>query len=643
MGVMNRKGSVLAIAVAGALIATGVTQAVATPPSGPDLRADVNRDGRVDVRGNSDTAGEDTWTTARGAILLPNIDDDTKRCPFTDAKGKPLTDAELAACHDASDDIVNGAQDAHDLARLRSVPRPGTPKGATGTVKSVGPGASKARLFVKRDGRWVHLKPTDKLSRSELRAGVELGVEAKDVRRNATWDGRVTIRFTVSHSGSSASDDVTMRVAPVLTHHHLQQVQQVMVKELSGTDRYAEVQRKFVKDLAKQVKAAGIDKPLKKFTKDEVDVWVQDFFEPGYATMPGPDGKPRAIRVMIRSAQPGRDSGRELYEKMRGPGVGVIQVDGVRDTEGGTLDSMGNLETIPPHTHKGKNYPVGRIIMGHQPDIGDKPAKAMSDFLSAQGMQSPLLLDTSWLHVGHVDEFIQFLPANTPRGWRVGVADPQAGMELLRKAQREGHGDTKMFSVGGSGDIPAPKETIDEVLASSRFAADNKLAADRIKANLDIIKRETGITDSEIVRVPSLYAKLGLLDVPSGPRTNSRGLVRMGPDMTGPISRRYEGKKQSQGQRQTPPIPNLPWTASYIPGAVNGVVLSPKHYLAPKQWGPVINGKDIFTHAVSTAYRKAGFKPMYIDDYYSYHWNFGEVHCGTNTLREMSAWWPGRR
>ncbi|MGW4034377.1 protein-arginine deiminase domain-containing protein, partial [Streptomyces sp. NPDC004838] len=541
----------------------------------------------------------------------------------------------LAACHDASDNVVNGPKDAHDLAGLRSVPRPDTPEGATGTVTAVGQGASKTRLFVKRDGRWAHLKPTDKLTGSELRAGVELGVEAKDVRRDATWDGRVTIRFTVTHDGSSASDDVTMRVAPVLTHHHLQKAQQVMVTERQGNDQYAKIQRKFVKELGKHVKAAGIGTPLKKFT--HYDLWVQDFVEPGYATMPGPDGKPRAIRVMIRSAQPDREAGRQLFEKMRGPDVGVVQVSGVLDNEEWTLNSMGNLETIPPHRHKGNNYPAGRIIMGHRPDTGSKPAKAMRDFLSAQGMQSPLLLDTSWLAVGHVDEFIQFLPANTRRGWRVGVADPQAGMELLRKAKQAGHGRTRVISVG-DGIFPAPKETINQVLASKEFLADNKLAADRIKANLDIIKRETGITDSEIVRVPSLFNRYGVSPLGDPAASENRKLQRMGSDNLGRPSQLHG--QQERFQRLAPQDEQ---TSAHVPGPVNGVVLSPKHYLAPKQWGPVINGKDIFTHAVTTAYRKAGFKTMYIDDYYTYHAGMGEVHCGTNTLRETPAWWPARR
>ena len=62
--------------------------------------------------------------------------------------------------------------------------------------------------------------------------------------------------------------------------------------------------------------------------------------------------------------------------------------------------------------------------------------------------------------------------------------------------------------------------------------------------------------------------------------------------------------------------------------------------LAPRQWGPVVNGKDIFTQAVTATYRRVGLKVSYIDDYYTYHLGMGEVHCGTNTLRDASAaWW----
>ncbi|MGA4843692.1 protein-arginine deiminase domain-containing protein [Streptomyces sp. G45] len=630
--------------MAGLLAATGTTAvaearaSAAAEADAPDLRADVNRDGRVDVEGDTDTAGEDTWTPERGAVLLPNIDDDAKRCPVKDSRGRPLSDSKLARCNDASDTVVNGKRDAADLARLRTVPRPDTPAGHHGTVKAVGAGAKKSRVFVHRDGRWTLLRPTDRLTAKELRSGVELGVEATDVVRDRQkWNGLVTVRLTVTGGGASRSDDVVLRTAPVLTHHHLQKAQEVLVTRASGRDPYSKAQQKFVKKLAAQVKSAGITKPLTKFTKYG-DPWAQDFVEPAYASMPGPGGTPHTMRVLIRSAQLDRPAGRELFEKLRGPDVGVVQVGAARDSEEWTLNSMGNLETIPPYRLGNKSYPAGRIIQGYRKDTGSKPARTMRTFLASQGAQDPLLLDTSWLSVGHVDEFVQFLPADTPRGWRVGVADPAAGVALLRKAQREGHGSARMFSVPGSPDVPAPKETIKKVLASAKFHADNKLAAERIKANLVVLKRETGITDADIVKVPGLYVRDEQGPSASG-LSDSRTLRRMGPDSLRELNQ-LGGAKKSTGADGRRAGARAWQNSAYVPGAVNGVLLSPTRYLAPQQWGPVIGGRDIFTDAVTSVYREAGFTTRYIDDWYTYHIGMGEVHCGTNTLRDTSApWW----
>lgn len=638
----------LATGIAGVLATTGATaMAEADTPDAPahvpDLRADVNRDGSVDVEGTSDSAGENAWTARRGAIVLPNVDDDAKRCPVKDARGRPLSDKKLAQCNDGSDTKINGTRDAADLARLRTVPLTGTPAGSHGTVKAIGAGAraGKARLFIKRDGRWSLLRATDRLSAAELRNGVELGVEATDVVRDARkWNGEVKVRFTVTGGGASRSDDVVLRTAPVLTHHHLQRAEEVLVTKVKGAGSYGRDQRAFVKELAAQVKDAGIGKPLTTFTKYG-DPWAQDFVEPAYASVPGPGGKQHTLRVMIRSAQPDRPAGRELFEKLRGPDVGVVQVGKPTANEEWTLNSMGNLETIPPYTLNGKSYPAGRIIQGYRADSGAKPAKSMRTFLSSQGVQAPLLLDTSWLSVGHVDEFVQFLPADTERGWRIGVADPAAGVELLRKAKRDGHGATKMFSVPRGSDIPAPKETIDQVLAKASFHTDNKVAAERIEANLAILKRETGVTDAEIVRVPGLYTRDSY---ESEGLSGSRKLRRMGPDTLEQFSQlrgadeARGGRGSADGARGAAAVrPN----SAYVPGAVNGVLLSPTRYLAPKQWGPVVGGKDIFTEAVNSVYAKAGFTTAYIDDWYTYHLGMGEVHCGTNTLRDARApWWP---
>lgn len=42
---------------------------------------------------------------------------------------------------------------------------------------------------------------------------------------------------------------------------------------------------------------------------------------------------------------------------------------------------------------------------------GRRMARAVRDFLFAQGVQAPVELYSDWLHVGHVDEFLSFVPA----------------------------------------------------------------------------------------------------------------------------------------------------------------------------------------------------------------------------------------
>lgn len=235
--VRHARHTALALTVIGAVIAPAGPAFAAGPPR-VDLRADVNRDGQVDVTGGTDTAGEDTWTAGRGAVFLPNIDDDTKRCPTRAPNGKSLSDAGLAACNDAADNIINGGADLADLARVRSVPMAAIPAGATGTVQV--DGARRTRVFVKRPGGWAMVTPATRLSAAELRAGVEFAVESNDVIRDTkVWDGRAVIRLTVTASGKSTSDDITLRVAPLLTHHHLQNAQQLMVTKIDGKDDWA--------------------------------------------------------------------------------------------------------------------------------------------------------------------------------------------------------------------------------------------------------------------------------------------------------------------------------------------------------------------------------------------------------------------
>lgn len=241
---------------------------------------------------------------------------------------------------------------------------------------------------------------------SQLARGITLGIDGREpVKDPGVWNGSVSVVFKVTDRTQTAADSVALQIAPVLTHNHLQRVETVV--STSGNDSEP-IQANFIRQIDEARAKAGVTKPLLLFNQSD-DIWAQDFLEPAYASMPGPNG-PIAIRVMLRSAQSTRTGGRQIFEQLRGPGVGGFQPpvgtgDGFGHRE---INSFGNLETIPPYTSKsGVKYPAGRIIMGKHFDR--LPAKNMLDFLQGQRLQTPLILETGWLVIGHVDEFVQFL------------------------------------------------------------------------------------------------------------------------------------------------------------------------------------------------------------------------------------------
>jgi protein-arginine deiminase len=151
-----------------------------------------------------------------------------------------------------------------------------------------------------------------------------------------------------------------MRVAPILTHHHAQTADLVFVTREEDGDVQ---QTAFVQQIVEQSRNSDIAQGVFKLDAHG-DVWTRDFFEPGYSTIPGPDG-PVGIRVMIRSAQPRRKAGRAVFEHLRSAGVGANQhFTRINPFEEDTLDSTGNHEAVPPYRNNGVSYPAGRIILG---------------------------------------------------------------------------------------------------------------------------------------------------------------------------------------------------------------------------------------------------------------------------------------
>ncbi|KAK2761698.1 hypothetical protein FQN54_001526 [Arachnomyces sp. PD_36] len=581
-----------------------------TTPLKADIRADSNRDGTVDIHGTSDLQHKHEWSNTAGAIFLANIGDTDRRCSKLAQEAEtPLSNEELAACNDASDNIQRAPQ---FMAPLRTVPIPGIRQSAIGRVlveDEVARGL--VRIFRQEGDDWVFTTNEYEFSAEELRDGLELGIDARDTRRPEVWDGRVSVRFEVLDGETVTTDFVNLRVAPVLTHHHAQRTLEVISTDYNGPEDI--FQKDYISNLTHILGEEFPELPLFLF-EDSYDLWAQDFLEPGYTSMPGPNNETIALQVMIRSAQDSREAGRLIFEQLRDTGRGAVYYPGgPRDG----INDFGNLETIPPYTHNGKEYPAGRIYQGTHGPI--KPY--MLPYFQAQELQDPILLDTNWLSIGHVDEFLTFHPFPSPRGWIAIVADPHAALDILTEAQRLGHGNVRAFSRlndtrppppfldGIPGGIDhVPEYTINDLLSDTHILSANENFTSRITSNLNIIKNETGLSDSEIYRLPTLF-RTGLTFPPGagfGPERNGSSVLG----------------------------------SALYPSGVNGVVFSETEFLAPKTWGPVIGGRDILAEGIKEVYGRVGYNVRFIDNWYSHHKWGGEVHCGTNTRRDGSEpWW----
>ncbi|GGJ79289.1 hypothetical protein GCM10010123_06560 [Pilimelia anulata] len=589
-----------------ALAALPVTVPAAAAGRAPAvvIRADTDRDGAVDLTGTTDEAGKTTADATRGALFLPNLDDDARRCASRDQ-----------VCADAADAVVNGDEDARDLAPIRTVPAPSIAAGSTARVTVEGAAASRARLFARRGTAWAEVTASTAFAADELRAGLVLGLEGRDIVRDpATWDG--TARVTVATS-DGGTDTVALRVAPMLAHTHVQPTRQLVAAPSSGGDFPA-----FRRDLERASGSAGVPDPVRILGGG--DIWAQDWFEPMYASVPAPDG-PQSLRLLMRSDQD-RDAQLQLYP-LRGPGVGVVKLPGGTARRPDTFNSFGNLETMPPYRADDRGYPAGRLVLGEDPG-GSGPSAVTRRVLAAQGAQAPLILDTGWLTVGHVDEFMQFLPASTPRGWRYAVADPRGAVALLRRAADAGNGSAPLSS-----HRDFRRMTIAGFLADKRLLADQETAAKKIDANLATVTAAAGLTEAEIVRIPTLYrtesgraaggpgaaaARDRLLAATPGLRERLAGMT--------PAERDRALRRGSMG--------------ALLPAAINSIVLPPNRVIVAKQWGPVVGGRDLLADAVTAAYAAVGLTAEYVDDYTTYHVGKGEVHCATNSLRDIPArWW----
>ena len=586
-----------------ALLPLAACSGAAKPPAIVDLIADSNRSGLLELDQKSEDDGEDIWSAERGAVFLANLDDD-------DGDGKP----------DSQDTVVNGANDLLDLSPLQIRAWPDAPAEASGKLVLNPAARSYVRIFrvvgdVNDPASYQAESGEDiALSRSELVAGAQFAIEGTAFRTSTAqeaWNGYVDLELLVDDPTEHdlarralLSDRVRMRVAPVLFQYNTAPTETLYYTDGGNYNKTLADGVKTAAALAgARVKVDPLD--LEGMNLDW-DQWTQDFFDVGYTSRPGPDGKPHGMKVAIRSAQPDRSAGRVTTEYFLGPDWAAFMKasDNTASNHGYSMNSFGNWDVIPPYektTEAGtEKYPLGRNFWGSTDDPAESPDEVFADFVRAQAVQPAFNVNTSWLGVGHVDEFTSWAPTKTARGWGLLLASPRGARNMLMSLEAAGHGGKAMFADQMTIDWQARKYVsaaipVSAVLKDPNLMAASQTAQTYIDSESQKLIDEIGLAPDEVTLMPYLF-------------------------------------EESYGG-----------ALAYQPGTVNMLHVDGK-VVVPDPFGPVIDGVDPFKQDLEERLGALGLEVVFADDWEVYHLGAGEVHCGTNASRNMTlAWWESGR
>ena len=372
---------------------------------------------------------------------------------------------------------------------------------------------------------------------------------------------------------------IPFRVAPYVIPSALEPVDELlMVSQLVTADAVQVIEAFAVKAGVRLIAHEG-DEP------EPCDQWMQDTMQPGLFAFPTARGAEQArgnlTGLRKETSEIAATLDYQVASWLRRQGV-VTVVPGIPRKRARFIDGYGNLEATPPHSDRnGRRFPFGRVITGKQRELSLHPG--VMKFLEDQGVQwPPIVVDTSWLAIGHVDEIVNFVPAKTKAGFKVLLPSPKAARELVAALLSKGLKESRIF-VGTEDEMTIGnfRMTISE--SAENYAIDESVA--RLREQL---KTELNLADSDFVMVPALF---------------ERGVAA-------------------------------------IPNAVNSMAVN-GHLLVAEPRGPRLDNKDAFEEAICAALAGCDVRVVFIDSWNGYHLAGGEIHCGTNTFRHLRdpAWW----
>lgn len=422
--------------------------------------------------------------------------------------------------------------------------------------------------------------------------GVRLFLEAHEYP-GPFFEGLLTLELQLRDSGQAIGNDrAVVRVAPWIMTPNTLPVEEVYVCDTRQTDV---PNTEFLRELEDVCQSLGVPLRIVPVDEHQGDRWIQDEIEFGFSESPT-----HMLPVVCDSP---RDRELDHWSRLQvGPDLGHFQLAGSAPN---SLDSFGNLEVSPPVTVRGRRYPFGRIVFGGREygDYREASRQMMPElrrFLHAQRVQAPIELYTDWLTVGHVDEIVSFVPVRNEKGFQVLLASPRKARGVLDRLVEEGHAEAVMFEGLRRGDPdtgPPAAVSVGQLVSDRRFWEENDRFQAIMDLNREMLLMELDVGEVDVVELPVLF---------------------------------------------WPPSPSEPRTAAFFPDMVNHLVIGDVS-VVPRPYGPRVDGVDAFERAFRDALPDRDTR--FVDDWYAYHEQLGEVHCGTNARRRPWPdlhWWEHR-
>lgn len=330
------------------------------------------------------------------------------------------------------------------------------------------------------------------------------------------------------------------------------------------------------------------------------DVWMQDWGEFVEVQVEGEAGWQPAVLDTGRVRGLGQFS-QVLASRWQQPWVGGVGIDD-------TGDYGGNIEATP-----------GDLLM-----LGSTASDELAEFFSRTGYGQRLVrLDTGWLSTGHVDELITALPApDSELGWVALVADPGLGVSLLaEQGDQVWRRSIQRMVDAAFREVTRFPEIVDDDREAFEIPA---LVASALRAasrGEDFDRGE--VTDLELPDVEVLVAAAA-----EAAQRQEHNLSEL---------------RWAVHQHRGPDVPlevvRVPvlfhpdgegLMVATLPNMTNMIVL-PGHLLVPD---PFV---EAFRKVLVDAVRPLGYRVHFIPGL-TYHVSEGQLHCGTQVLRNLSSW-----